>query len=109
MTWLKPIITEKTMRLAKAGQFSFAVDGELTKPQLERKISDWFKVEVTRVNVINLPAKSRRTGSRRLSSGQSRRFKAIVTLKPGQTIEYFEAEKKETKKKAPAVKAKGGK
>ncbi len=107
MALLKPVITEKTMRLANAGQFTFAVTGQVIKSQVAAKVRDMFKVDVVRVNMINLPAKPRRTGTRRLTTPGSKRFKAIVTLKPGQTIAYFEPEK--PKKKAPVAKAKGAK
>ena len=98
MALLKPIITEKTMRLAAAGQFTFAVTGLVIKSQVAAVVQEMFKVDVIRVNMINLPAKPRRTGTRRIMTSGKKRFKAIVTLKPGQTIAYFEAEKKEDKK-----------
>ena len=98
MASLKPIITEKTMRLAKMGQFSFAIDGGMTKPQIAAAVDELFKVNTVRVNIVNLPGKTRRTGTRRLPTLGQKRFKAVVTLKPGQKIEYFES-KEEKKKK----------
>ncbi|HKZ35352.1 MAG TPA: 50S ribosomal protein L23 [Patescibacteria group bacterium] len=98
MAYLKPIITEKTIRLAHAGQFSFTVDGKMTKPQIAAAVDELFKVNTVRVNIVNLPGKTRRTGTRRLPTLGQKRFKAVVTLKPGQKIEYFES-KEEKKKK----------
>ncbi len=83
---LKPVITEKSMALAQTGQFTFAVPREANKNQIKLTVEKLFSVNVLRVRILRLAAN---------------RFKAIVTLKKGQTIEYFELpkEKKNKKKK----------
>jgi large subunit ribosomal protein L23 len=47
-----------------------------------------FKVEVTAVNVMVVPGKRRRRGRQQLPAHPWK--KAIITLKPGDTIELFE-------------------
>lgn len=98
---VKPIITEKSMILAQSGQFSFSVGQSATKNSLKEAVEDMFKVNVLNVNIISLPAKMRRTGRKRLFSATGSRKRAIVTLKPGQMIEYFKVpeEKKSPKTK----------
>jgi ribosomal protein L23 len=107
---IKPILTEKTMRLAKKSQFTFAVEPQVSQEAIAETVAALFKVDVLRVNKQTLPAKSKRSGKKRLPTIGSKRYKAIVTLKPGQSIEYWQTEdKKKSKKKAPIAKAKGAK
>lgn len=85
------------MRLAKKSQFTFAVNSQTTKDTIKDAVTKLFKVDVISVNKINLFAKTKRTGKKRLESVGSRRYKAVVTLKPGQSIEYWQTEDKKTK------------
>lgn len=97
---LKPLITEKTMRLAQAGQFSFLVAKNVTKPAVAQAVEAQFKVNVLRVTTSKTKAKDRRTGKRRIFSPGQAHKKAMVTLKAGQMIEFFKLpEKKEKPKK----------
>lgn len=95
----KPLITEKAMKLAQSGQFSFYVHQSATKTGLAKAVRDLFKVDVTRVSIINLPSKTRRTGKKRLTAATGFRKKAVITLKPGQTIDYFQLPEEKNKKK----------
>ena len=100
LTLLKPLITEKTMRLAQAGQFTFIVAMASAKPAIAQAVEEQFKVNVIKVATSVVKAKIKRTGKRRLMAKTPERKKAMVTLKPGQMIEYFKLpEKKEKKKK----------
>lgn len=98
---LKPIITEKSMALAQTGQFTFAVPREANKNQVKLTVEKLFSVNVLKVRILRLAAKTRRSGKTRQTRQVSPRIKAIVALKKGQTIEYFELpkEKKNKKKK----------
>lgn len=97
---LKPLITEKTMRLAQAGQFSFLVAKNVTKPAVAQAVEEQFKVNAIRVTTSSVKGKTRRTGKRRLASKTAGSKKAIITLKSGQMIEFFKLpEKKEKPKK----------
>lgn len=84
----RPIITEKSTALQEQGKYTFEVARDANKQQIKQAVELAFKVEVERVNVVTMPAKWRGPGRRR---GQtSLRKKAVVTLKPGQKIEFFE-------------------
>lgn len=84
----RPLITEKSTILQAEGKYAFEVVREANKPQIKQAVEKAFKVEVIKVNVINMPGKRRRLGTRVLPAHPWK--KAIVTLKPGDTIEFFE-------------------
>jgi large subunit ribosomal protein L23 len=85
---IRPLITEKNTMLTSLGRYTFEVDRRANKPLVKQAVEQIFKVNVTAVNVINVPPKTRRVGR---SIGKTSPWKkAVVTLKPGQRIEVFE-------------------
>lgn len=88
----QPIVTEKTNYLAgKLQQYVFEVASFATREQVKTAVETAFDVEVVRVNIINAPAKSTTNSrSRRLSTRKRGFKKAIITLKPGDRIPFFE-------------------
>jgi len=87
----RPIITEKTSyQSGKLNQYVFEVDRKATKAQIKEAVQVLFGVEVIRVNVTNAPAKRSRRRNRRVLVRRTGYKKAIVTLKPGDTIDVFE-------------------
>jgi large subunit ribosomal protein L23 len=94
---VSPRITEKSMADALANQYTFSVHPQATKTQIRHAIEEIFKVNVLKVNTVNVRGKPRNFARRgvRTSGKQSDHKKAIVTLKAGQKIElggvnYFE-------------------
>lgn len=94
---IAPRITEKSMSNAVAQQYCFEVHPRATKTQIRHAIEEIFKVNVMKVNTVNVDGKMKNFARRgvRTSGRQSDWKKAIVTLKPGQKIElagvnYFE-------------------
>ena len=88
---VRPLITERSALLKEKGKYSFEVHSNATKQEIKNAVELIFKkekVEVTKVNTANVPAKIRRFGQN--MSKAYRWKKAIVTLKPGQKIEFFE-------------------
>ena len=78
-------------------QYSFEVHRRATKTQIRQAISEIFKVDVLKVNTVNVGGKKKNFARRgtRTSGMQPDWKKAIVTLKQGQKIElggqnYFE-------------------
>lgn len=84
----RPLITEKSTTLQVEGKYAFEVDRAATKLQIKQAVEKAFNVEVTAVNVISMPGKKRRLGRRELQAHPWK--KAVVTLKPGDSIEFFE-------------------
>jgi large subunit ribosomal protein L23 len=55
---------------------------------IKQAVEKAFKVSVTGVNVVTMRGKTRRMGRRLIHTNPWK--KAIVTLKPGDKIEFFE-------------------
>ena len=87
----RPVITEKNTMLNTEGKYIFEVALDANKMDVKRAVEEVFKVEVDKVNVINVHGKMRRSPGRRRTSGFTRSWKkAIVTLKEGHRIELYE-------------------
>jgi len=94
---IAPRITEKSMAEALNNQYTFSVNPRATKTQIRHAVEDIFKVNVVKVNTVNVRGKARSFARKGVKTHgkQSDHKKAIVTLKPGQKIElggvnYFE-------------------
>lgn len=89
---LRPLVTEKSSyQSGKLTQYSFVVADQATRTMVKDAVETLFDVSVTRVNIVNAPAKrGRRAKSRRLLVRRPAYKKAIVTLAEGQTLEMFE-------------------
>lgn len=88
----KPIITEKSMKLAQTGLYTFSVNPDTTKPQVAKFVADKFKVQVLAVKIINVKGRSkmqRKVRGYYLASGIK---KALVQVGKGQKIALFETE-----------------
>ena len=85
---IKPLITEKNTMLGAEGKYTFKIDRRANKTLVKEAVEAIFKVNVTAVNTISVPPKSRRVG-RTIGKTQAWK-KAVVTLRPGQRIEIFE-------------------
>jgi large subunit ribosomal protein L23 len=85
---IAPIVSEKSYAATVTGQYTFKVHQNAHKTQIRQAIEELFDVKVARVNVIKVQPKPKRRG---LFRGTRQGWKkAVVTLKPGNTIEIFE-------------------
>jgi large subunit ribosomal protein L23 len=82
------ILTEKaTLLREKHNQVIFEVARDANKVQIRDAVQRLFKVNVTDVNTMLMRGKDRRMGRGR---GKMQNWKkAIVTLKAGDTIDFF--------------------
>jgi len=92
---LRPVISEKSIDESGRGKYTFAVHEKANKIQIKAAVEELYKKEgvtVIGVNVLTTKAKEKRRGTRRgRFSGHTTPWrKAIVTLAPGQKIEFFE-------------------
>lgn len=85
----RPLITEKSTALKDMHrQYAFAVNPNANKHQIRQAVENIFKVHVTEVRTIRFRGKFHRVGR---SLGKRPNWKkAIVTLKEGEKIEFFE-------------------
>ena len=92
---LRPIISEKSMDESQRGKYTFAVHDDANKIQIKAAVEElWVKENVTvvSVNVLTTKRREKRRGTKRgrISGWTTPWRKAIVTLAPGQKIEFFE-------------------
>jgi large subunit ribosomal protein L23 len=85
----RPLITEKTnIQKEVANQVTFEVDRRANRIEIKRTIETVFKVKVAGVRTMQIKGKTKRRGR---FVGKRRDWKkAIVTLMPGERIEFFE-------------------
>ena len=82
---LAPFVTEKSTNLSEQNKIVFKVPSRANKKNLKNNIERIFKVNVTKINIINKQNRTKFTRGRKVKvSGYK---KAIVTLKKGQNID----------------------
>ena len=89
---IRPVISEKSMDESQRGKYTFRVHDDASKVQVKAAVEELFKVQVTGVNVLTTKAREKRRGTRRgrIVGWTTPWRKAVVTLAPGQKIEFFE-------------------
>ena len=82
---LFPVVTEKSTNLSEQNKIVFKVPSNANKKNLKNNIEKIFKVNVTKINIINKQNRIKLTRGRKVKvSGYK---KAIITLKKGQSID----------------------
>ena len=82
---LSPLVTEKSTNLSEQNKIVFKVPTKATKENLTKNIEKIFKVNVTKVNIINKKSRIKLTRGRKVKVSGFK--KAIITLKKGQSID----------------------
>ena len=82
---ISPHITEKSTNLSEHNKIIFKVPNKANKKNLKKNIEKIFKVNVTKINIINKRTRVKTTnrGSKKVLGYK----KAIVTIKKGQNID----------------------
>lgn len=85
----RPLNTEKTnIQKEVANQVTFEVDRRANRIEIRRAIETAFQVKVASVQTMQIKGKTKRRGR---FVGKRRNWKkAIVTLMPGERIDFFE-------------------
>ena len=86
-----PIITEKAMKEAGRGKFTFSVLRSANKTVIGKAVSAAFNVHVTAIQTVMVKGKRKRVGKKRTEVRDAVWKRAIVTLKKGEKIDIFEA------------------
>ena len=100
---IRPVISEKSIDVstltdrnpAVGNKYTFAVHAKANKIQIKAAVEELYKKEkvtVVAVNVLTSKGKEKKRGTKRgrVVGHTSDWRKAIVTLAPGQKIEFFE-------------------
>ena len=88
---IKPVITEQSMEATEDKKYVFQVAIDANKVEIKKAVEEMYNVSVVDVNTINYAGKkkSRYTKSGIINGKQAAFKKAIVTLKEGETIDFF--------------------
>ena len=84
-TIISPNITEKSTSLSEFNKIVFKVNKGASKNSIKKSIEKIFKVNVIKINTINLKGKTKLVRNKRVYKSSYK--KAIVTLKKGQNID----------------------
>ena len=82
---LAPFVTEKSTNLSEYNKIVFKVPSRANKKNLKNNIEKIFKVNVTKINIINKQSITKLTRGQKVKKPGFK--KAIVTLKKGQSID----------------------
>ena len=82
---LSPVVTEKSTNLSEHNKIVFKVPSSANKVSLKKNIEKIFKVNVTKINIINKQNRIKLTRGRKVKVSGFK--KAIITLKKGQSID----------------------
>ena len=82
---LSPLVTEKTTILSEQNKIIFKVPTKANKKNLKTNIEKIFKVNVTKINIINKQNRTKLTRGKKVKVSGFK--KAIITLKKGQSID----------------------
>lgn len=85
---LEPIVSEKSVGMKAINQYAFKVHPKANKIEIRHAVEELFKVKVDGVNTMKCNGKNKRLG---VFAGKTPDYKkAIVTLKAGEKIAFFE-------------------
>ncbi len=85
----RPLITEKTsIQKEVNNQITFEVDRRANRVEIKKAIENIFNVNVVGVKTMQVKGKTKQRG--RIVGKQRDWKKAIVTLMPGERIDFFE-------------------
>ena len=89
---IKPIVTEKQTAITEKfpNRYGFRVSPDANKLEIKKAVEDMYSVTVVDVNTINYSGKRKSRYTKSGIIGKQAAFKkAIVTLKEGETIDFF--------------------
>jgi large subunit ribosomal protein L23 len=84
----RPLITEKSTVLQGLNKYAFEIADGANKLMIKQAVEKAFKVTVLGVNVVTMQGKTKKIGRRIVHTEPWK--KAVVTLKAGDKIQFFE-------------------
>lgn len=89
---LTPILTEKSLNIAKEGKYTFVVDPKLNKEEIRKLIDSVYGVHVKSIRTLNYKAGEKRNARGRKVAIKAFK-KAVVVLSKDEKIDAFEVKK----------------
>jgi len=89
---VKPLVTEKMTAITeKLNRFGFIVRPEANKLEIKKEVEALYNVTVVEVNTMRYAGKNKSRYTRSgIINGRTNAFKkAVVTLKEGDTIDFY--------------------
>ena len=88
----RPIVTEKMTEMQERGHYAFEVPLTANKIEIARAVEKKFNVTVVNVRTVRVKGKSKTQMTRkgRFTGRTSAWKKAVVRLKDGEKIEFFQ-------------------
>jgi ribosomal protein L23 len=89
---IRPVISEKmTKQAERLGQYAFIVSEKANRIEIARAIENFYNVRVESVNTMRYEGKRRaRITKKGVLTGRTNSYKkAVVTLRKGDTIDFF--------------------
>jgi large subunit ribosomal protein L23 len=88
-TIIRPVISEKaTLQKENINQVTFEVNSKANRIEIKNAIENIFNVGVEKVNTIHVKGKIKQRG--KIIGKRKDWKKAVIKLKPGSKIEFFE-------------------
>lgn len=85
---VRPVVSEKSYVLSANDKYTFRVHPDAHKTQIRQAVESLFDVHVVDVRTMSVKSKPKRRGA---TSGRTRQWKkAIVQLRPGESIPIFQ-------------------
>lgn len=88
----KPLVTEKVSGFNERGVYGFIVDNKANKIQIKKEVEKLYGVTVLEVNTMRYAGKEKaRYTKSGVNKGRRASYKkALVTLRPGDEIDFYE-------------------
>lgn len=87
---VRPVISEKSMRDADAGKFTFVFAKQARKEGIRKTIEQLFSVHVVSLSTSIVKGGRKKTGKQRIEGKTPAWKRAIVTLQKGEKITMFD-------------------
>ena len=85
---VKPVQTEKSVGMETGSKYTFVVHVDASKTDVVAAVKEFYGAEVSSVNIIKLPKKTRVIGRGKEMTKRRPTKKAIVTLPTGKTLDF---------------------
>lgn len=86
----RPVLTEKSLRLARQGWYTFEVNKEATKKDIAGAVKELFNVDPIKVRTMVVEGKTRRVGRARREVKSTSWKKTMIKIKKEQKIDLFD-------------------